>query len=65
VTGSQRFFSQLPFIFPLIRKLFEMIRNHPTKAEFTISCSYLEIYQEKITDLLNMDKRDLQVWLSN
>ena len=42
--------------------IFEYIRNDKTGTEFAISCSFLEIYMEKIRDLLNpTQKKDLKV----
>ena len=39
--------------------LFSMISQADTDIEFTIKCSYLEIYMEKIMDLLDAKKTNL------
>lgn len=39
--------------------LFELIANADKDIEFTIKCSYLEIYMEKIMDLLDAKKTNL------
>ena len=41
--------------------LFECIANADSDIEFQIKCSYLEIYMEKIMDLLDAKKTNLQV----
>ena len=41
--------------------LFECISNADSDIEFQIKCSYLEIYMEKICDLLDAKKTNLQV----
>lgn len=41
--------------------LFELIRQSDSDLEFHIKCSYLEIYMEKIMDLLDAKKTNLQV----
>ena len=41
--------------------LFELIQNADPDIEFSIKCSYLEIYMEKIMDLLDAKKTNLQV----
>ena len=37
----------------MMERLFEMIADAPSKLEFTIKASFLEIYNEKIHDLLD------------
>lgn len=37
----------------LVSAFFDKIRNAPAEIEFTVSVSFLEIYMEKIRDLLN------------
>lgn len=39
--------------------LFDLIANSDKDIEFTIKCSYLEIYMEKIMDLLDAKKTNL------
>ena len=39
--------------------LFALIENADKDIEFTIKCSYLEIYMEKIMDLLDAKKTNL------
>lgn len=41
--------------------IFNEITNSDPKIEFRISCSYLEIYNEMIQDLLNPEKKNLKV----
>ena len=41
--------------------LFELISKADSDIEFSIKCSYLEIYMEKIMDLLDAKKTNLQV----
>ena len=41
--------------------IFKHIENDTEDTEFEILCSFLEIYQEKIMDLLDPKKKDLQV----
>lgn len=41
--------------------LFELISQADGDIEFTVRCSYLEIYMEKIMDLLDAKKTNLQV----
>lgn len=36
-----------------IKALFEEIKNSPETIEYTVYCTYLQVYQEKIYDLLN------------
>ena len=41
--------------------IFEKISNEDPKIEFSIKCSYLEIYMERICDLLDAKKQNLAV----
>jgi len=41
--------------------LFFKIREADASLEFSIKCSYMEIYMEKIMDLLDVKKTNLQV----
>ena len=41
--------------------IFDKISKEDPKIEFSIKCSYLEIYMEKIQDLLDAKKTNLQV----
>ena len=41
--------------------LFEKIKTADPCIEFQIKCSYMEIYMEKIMDLLDAKKTNLQV----
>jgi len=36
--------------------IFELIKNSSSDIEFSVKCSYLEIYNEKIQDLLDRKK---------
>ena len=42
-------------------RLFQCIDEADPDIEFNIKCSYLEIYMEKIMDLLDVKKTNLQV----
>lgn len=37
----------------MVRTLFAHVENSPDSIEFTVKCSYSEIYKESIKDLLN------------
>ena len=41
--------------------LFDLISKADADIEFSIKCSYLEIYMEKICDLIDAKKTNLQV----
>ena len=41
--------------------LFKLIGESPDEIEFNIKCSFLEIYMEKVQDLLDPKKSNLQV----
>jgi hypothetical protein len=49
------------FFFEFFREIFEYINNDKEGTEFTIKCSFLEIYKEVIHDLLNPEKENLRV----
>jgi len=59
ITGSH----EQPGIIPLFcNKLFYFIHNHPIEnTELTVECSFLEIYNERVQDLLNPDGTNLKV----
>lgn len=42
-------------------QVFESIAKASEEIEFTVKCSYLEIYNEKIQDLLDPNKSNLLV----
>lgn len=42
----------------LVESLFEYITDNPKKAQFRITVSFLQIYMEKITDLLSQNPFD-------
>lgn len=54
-----------PDLAGIIPRMFDYLFNCISEAdpdiEFTIKCSYLEIYMEKIMDLLDAKKTNLQV----
>eukprot|EP00727_Mastigamoeba_balamuthi_P014746 m51a1_g9898 putative kinesin heavy chain (1745) ;mRNA; r:63098-72382 len=53
---------QLKGITPRIMDdIFNSVQNAPDDDEFTLKCSYLEIYMEKIRDLLDGRKQNLKV----
>ena len=69
-TGSGKSFSmegirgdpELAGIIPrMFDNLFAQIQDADPDIEFQIKCSYLEIYMEKIMDLLDTKKTNLQV----
>ena len=37
----------------MMDNIFDLILNAPEELEFTVKCSFLEIYKEKINDLLD------------
>ena len=41
--------------------IFDKIKTEDPKIEFSIKCSYMEIYMEKICDLLDAKKSNLAV----
>ena len=45
----------------MFQYLFDKISSSDPKIEFSIKCSYLEIYMERIQDLLDAKKTNLQV----
>lgn len=45
----------------LIRDIFEHIANDSAGTEYTIKCSFLEIYKEIVKDLLNPKGVNLKV----
>jgi kinesin family protein 5 len=45
----------------MMEYVFELINNASTDLEFTVKCSFLEIYNEKIQDLLDPRKNNLMV----
>ncbi|KAL4493521.1 hypothetical protein ABPG72_007529 [Tetrahymena utriculariae] len=45
----------------MMEKLFDMIADAPSTMEFSIKASFLEIYNEKIHDLLDSSKTNLNV----
>lgn len=58
VRGNEELQGVIPRMFDF---LFDLISNADKDIEFTIKCSYLEIYMEKIMDLLDAKKTNLQV----
>lgn len=56
VRGNPELQGVIPRMFD---NLFELIANADKDIEFTIKCSYLEIYMEKIMDLLDAKKTNL------
>lgn len=45
----------------MMEGLFEKIQAFDESFEFTMKCSYIEIYNEKIMDLLDPSKNKLEV----
>ena len=45
----------------MMESVFEKIHKAPANMEFVIKCSMLEIYMERIQDLLDPNKNNLQV----
>lgn len=56
--GDQELAGIIPRTF---EALFKQINDADNDIEFTIKCSYLEIYMEKIRDLIDAKKTNLQV----
>ena len=40
----------------MVDNIFDLIINSPEEIEFTVKCSFLEIYKERINDLLDCIK---------
>lgn len=53
--------SELGIIPRAVKTLFERMENADEGTEFTMVVSYVEIYQEKIRDLLDVSKDDLKI----
>mmetsp|Transcript_55572 Transcript_55572/g.66814 ORF Transcript_55572/g.66814 Transcript_55572/m.66814 type:complete len:488 (-) Transcript_55572:2117-3580(-) len=45
----------------VIRDLFQSMRDAPASVEFTVRCSYIEIYMERLLDLLHPSGRNLTI----
>ncbi|KAL7534962.1 hypothetical protein ACHAXR_009401 [Thalassiosira sp. AJA248-18] len=45
----------------LIKDVFHLINESPTTVEYIVRCSYVEIYLEKVLDLLNPVNRSIQI----
>ena len=58
IRGDEELSGLIPRMFDY---LFDLIQKADQDIEFTIKCSYLEIYMEKIMDLLDAKKTNLQV----
>ena len=58
IRGDQENAGIIPRMFD---NLFQLISESDPDIEFTIKCSYMEIYMEKIKDLLDNKKVNLQV----
>lgn len=58
IRGNDELQGVIPRMFDF---LFDLISKSDKDIEFTIKCSYLEIYMEKIMDLLDAKKTNLQV----
>jgi kinesin family member 5 len=60
--GANLYDAKLKGLIPrMFEYLFSKIARADPKVEFTIKCSYLEIYMERICDLLDAKKQNLQV----
>lgn len=60
--GSDIFDSKLKGIIPRASQhIFQHIMHECDEVEYTIKCSFLEIYQEKICDLFDPSKQDLPI----
>ena len=45
----------------MMDKIFDLILNSPEELEFTVKCSFLEIYKEKINDLLDCKNKIIKI----
>lgn len=52
---------QLGLIHLLIKDVFRLINNSPPTTEYIVRCSFVEIYLEKVLDLLNPTNRTIQI----
>ena len=60
--GANLYDPELKGLIPrMFEWIFNKIKDEPPEIEFSVKCSYLEIYMEKIQDLLDAKKQNLQV----
>ena len=45
----------------LVKDIFGLINNSPTSTEYIVRCSFIEIYLERVLDLLNPTNRTVQI----
>ena len=45
----------------MVKSIFEQIAQTPEDIKATVKVSFIEIYNEKIRDLLNTDQTDLKI----
>lgn len=45
----------------MISTIFENVENADENIEFSIAVSYVEVYMERVRDLINPSKQNLQV----
>lgn len=64
--GASLYDEKLKGLIPrMFEYLFKKISEADPKVEFTIKCSYLEIYMEKICDLLDGKRPTMISWLTS
>ncbi|CAG8548568.1 5520_t:CDS:10, partial [Ambispora gerdemannii] len=60
-TGSGKTFTMMGLIPRIVEQIFHDILSSPSTMEYTVKVSYMEIYMEKIRDLLNPQNDNLPI----
>ena len=62
MSGSDMYNEEERGVIPrMVTHVFNKIQNSPSEMEFTVTVSMIEIYMEKIQDLLDKTKTNLKV----
>lgn len=62
MSGPDMFDEQHRGVIPrMVTKLFDLIDDAPEEIEFTVKVSMVELYMEKIRDLVNPSKTNLKI----
>ena len=62
MSGSDMYNEEERGVIPrMVTHVFNQIQNSPSEMEFTVTVSMIEIYMEKIQDLLDQTKTNLKV----